>query len=220
MPRGDEIEADESRESRRRRSTRSYDDERDARDARYDRDDGDDDYRSLRRKKPRQRSGLVLAAGIVTIILSTLYLLCGVLNGAAGACASMCAPVMRPALAQAAAQGDPKAAKLANDMRQVQSIGWLALFEAVLNLVLGTALLVGGICVLWRWNWARFLIIGFAGLGVIAELFDILLKLVLRFFQGPGDALMAVAFLLVSIAYAGFVWIALLLPASSKDFAH
>ncbi len=95
---------------------------------------------------------------------------------------------MRPILVQAAAQGDPQAAKAANDLHQAQSAGWLALVDAFLKLAVGAALMVGGICVLWRWNWARFLILGAAGLGVIVDFFDILLKLVLGFFPSPVNA--------------------------------
>jgi len=211
MPRGDEIESDESR---RRRSAGSYADERDDR---YGRDD--EDWRYLRHKKPRERSGLVLAAGIVTIVLASGYLICGLFGGAAGACISVFAPAMRPLLAQAAAQGDPQAAQMANDMRRAESAGWLAIVGGFLNLGIGAVFLVGGICVLRRWNWARFLVIAMAIIAVIVEFFDIILKLVLGFFDHPADAVMSIGFLFVTIAYAGFVGTALLLPASSKDFA-
>ena len=214
MPRGDEIEADESR--RRRRSAASEDDERDDR---YDRDD-DDDYGRLRRKKPRQRSGLVLATGIVTIVISSGYLTCGLFGGACGACISVFAPAMQPVLAQAAAQGDAQAAEAARNMRRAQTAGWLAIAEGILNLGIGAALMVGGICVLRRMNWARFLIIGVAGIAVVVELFDIILKLVLGLFDQPGDAIFSVLFFFVAIGFAGFAATALLLPASSKDFAR
>ena len=206
-PRSDDIEAGESRKS----GWAAGDD---------DFDDRDEEPRQRRRLDKPQRSGLVLSVGIVEIVLGSLYLFCGVLGSATGLCFTGGMPFAEQFLAQKAKQ-DPGVAIAAQQFQQVQGqlqiAAWISLGEGIFNLIIGAGMLAGGIGVLRRANWARFLTLGIAAFAIFVELVAVVVKAVLIF--TPGDLASGGLSVVIAIAFAGLAYPVLLLPRYAKEFA-
>lgn len=190
------------------------------------RDDGDRDDRDLRRERGDglridrpNRSGAVMSVGILGIILGSLALMCGVCGGIGSVAIIGCVPVMQPALKQQG-QFDANAAKMAQDLDKVQSLVWLPITESVLNLGLGITVLLCGIGVLMRSNYARFGLLGLMAVWIFVEIADIIAKLVLGLFTNPADSLGSLATLMLVIAFAFYAAIMLLIPKFAAEFHH
>jgi hypothetical protein len=213
MARGDEYEPERPR--RHRQVARGYD------------ADDDDDFDRRQVAKP-QRSGLVLAVGIVEIVLAGLYLGCGVVGGAFGLCCAGGAHLMGAVIDQQA-QFDPQVAQDAKDFNKakgaIQTAAWINVAKACINLAIGTVMLPAGIGVLRRANWARFLTLGLAAITLLVEFVDVILStvLVLRFndppIMTPGDLTAGIALLVTLLGFAGFAGTILLLPQYAREFA-
>lgn len=132
------------------------DDDRPRRRRRND-DDYDDDYRgrSIRRV---EHSGAVTAVGVISIVLGALFVLFGICAMLGGALAGGAAHNL---------QGNPGAGVFA------VAAGFIVIF-ALLILVLAVLLIVGGIGVLNRRNWARILTLVLGGLSAVGAIFWIL----------------------------------------------
>jgi hypothetical protein len=217
MPRGDEIESDDQR--RRRRLSRDDDERDERRDDRRERDDDDarDDSRRTVRKK--QRSGLVIAVGIISIVLGTLNLGCGVCVSFGGVCFTGFAPIMQKQLAKVGAQGDPKLAQAAKELERVQPAGWLMIALGIFNILCGTGLILGGIGVLLRSNIARFLTLALALILVLGRIADLATTFFMGLLDGQGAAT-SIGGMLFGIAFAVFAGIVLLNPNNAKSFTR
>ena len=210
MSRGDEIQEDGPRRSRQPApvSVRArYDDELDDR----------EDVRRRDRIDTPNRSGLVMSVGILGIILGSLGLACGVCGGLTGTCMAGVVPIAHGELKRQA-QFDPNAAKAAQDMEKAGTATWVLLAGSVVNLAIGSALLLCSIGVLLRSNIARFGLIGVSGLSIIVEFIDIIVKLVMGLFTSVPDAFISIALLLLVSTFAGFAWIVLLIPKYAAEF--
>jgi hypothetical protein len=179
-----------------------------------------------RRREESRRSGVVLAVGICEIVLAALYLFCGVIGGLGGLCCASGAPLIEQILKQQARQ-DPNAAEAAKKLGdgQIQTTAWVAVAEAIINIVLGFVMLAAGIGVIRRANWARIVTIGVAAMALMLEVIVLVFRAVFVFgalnqvVVTPGDFVAQIATLLIVLAFAGFAGIVLLLPRYSREFA-
>jgi hypothetical protein len=206
MPYGDEIEADDRR--RPRPARKRYDDEPDERD--------DDVGRPTRVRRP-QRSGLVMAAGIVSISYGGLLLACGLIYGAGGACCATTVPWLRDLMMEVAPR-DPEVVQAHKELAQAQTAGWLLIAIGLLRVAVGTGLVGGGIGVLCRSNVARFIVLGVALLNVLGICIDTVATVAVNLFE-PGDLGTTIVAALFALAFAAFVFVVLLIPKHAKEFA-
>lgn len=210
MSRGDEIQEDGPRRSRQPAPAPVRD--------RYD-DDLDDreDIRHRARIEKLNRSGLVMSVGILGIVLGSLGLACGVCGGFTGTCMAGVVPIAHGELKRQA-EFDPNAAQAAQEMEKAGTATWMLLAGSVLNLAVGSAMLLCSIGVLMRSNIARCGLVGVCALSIVVEFTDILAKLLLGLFADIPDAFLSVASLMVVTAFAGFAWIVLLIPRYADEF--
>jgi hypothetical protein len=208
MPRGEEYESEEQHRARRPARYDNRDDEL---------DDEPDDAPPRRRIRNREgeRSTLVLAVGIVELVLAGLYLACGILGSMTGACCTGGMPMMQQFMAQQAKQ-DRQAAQAVEQLGQLQVMGWLALAEGILDIGIGLVMLIGGIGVLRRANWARYLTLGIAAVAVLLELVCMVTKAIIMF--SPGDLVGGVLSVVLALGFAGFAYPVLLMPQGAKEF--
>ena len=187
-------------------------------------DDWDDDPRPRRRRfgddlrhdAPPQ-SGIVTAAGVVSIVMAVVCMLCGGCFGLGGL---FCTAVG----AGARQQGNILPPEMFESAAGVL-LGW-----SLLHLILGVVLLIGGIGTLQRNNWGRLTTLIAAAilavLGVVQFVFFIMIGI--GEFGGlfgaqPNDAIgqavMGCFGALVYFAYAIFVYIILLSSHNKEEFA-
>jgi hypothetical protein len=167
-----------------------------------DRDDG------ARISKPN-RSGGVTAVGIVAIILGSLVLLGAVCIGAMSA--------MIPALQEIlkANQNDPNVAKAAQDLNKIPI--WYLVASAVVELIRGLGLVIGGIAVLKRINAGRMLTLGMAVYGVLVAFGSLGVGLAMGIIEPSGIASSAVG-LIFTCGFAVFAFVVLLSPKNAAEF--
>lgn len=191
-------------------------------------DDWDDDDPQPRRRRggghsfdvreggPAQSSA-VTGVGVVTIVLSVGFLLCG---GSFGLCGVFCAS----AGVAARQQGNILPPEM------FETAGGVLLGWALLHLLLGVGLLIAGIVTLQRRNWGRVMtlilggIVGFLGGG------QIVLSIMIAVSEGGGlfgnadpeervvQAVIGCFWALIYIAYAIFVYIVLLNSHNRAEF--
>jgi hypothetical protein len=189
-------------------------------------DDWDDDEPRPRRRRYgddiRQdmppRSGSVTGAGVTSIIMSVMCLLCGGTFGVGGLCCGIAGAGAR--------QGGNI---LPPDL--FESAAAVFLTWALVHLVLGVGLLIGGIVTLNRHNWGRIttLVCGAVAalIGVVQFVFFVMVgagEFGGGLFGNPdpearvGQAVMGCAGALIYIAYAIFVYIVLLSSHNREEF--
>jgi len=155
-PRRDRDDDDYDR-PRRPRDRDDYDDDDDDR---RRRDRRDDDYDRPRRSRRRgSGAGSITGVGVITIILGSLSLLCGVcvmIGGIAGAGA-------------AGGRFGPNVMPFGQG-----AIASIAIAIALVILILGVLYLIGGIGVLQRRNWGRIVTLVSAGFSGVAGVFLVL----------------------------------------------
>lgn len=148
-------EEDDERPRRRRDRDDDAAEEDDRPRRRRDRDD-DDDIDARPRRKRGSGAGSITSVGVITIILGSLTLLCGV-----------CVAIAGIGFAGGGGQGRFGG----GNVLPFQAAGGILIAFAVLILVFGVVYLVGGIGVLQRRNWGRIMTLiaaGFSGLfGVL-----------------------------------------------------
>ncbi len=200
MPSGEEFEDDDTRQRRRRSERADY--EQEAEDRRRPRrssardddeeDERDDDEPPPRTRK-RARSGLVLSVGIVEVVLASLFLFGGILGMSYGLCCAEVGPLFGEA-------GRP----LRNDAA-------LALKGGFFIVVAGFLMMAAGIGVMRRSNWARYLTLGVALCAPLAQVCIIILF-------APGDLASGLFSVALTVGFAGFAGIVLLLPRYAAEF--
>lgn len=208
MSRGDEIE-----EGAPRKRWRDDNDEPDEPRGREDR---------IRIDKPI-RSGAVTAVGIVAIVLGSFNFVCGVCGGSSGICLTGFAPFFQDIMKQAQAQDpnlakDPNVAKAVQDLDKAGPAGGLAIGEGIFNVLRGTGLLIGGICVLRRYNFARYLTLAMAVIGILGTCADVGIAFALGLMQANAGVGAGVG-LVFGIGFAVFAFMVLLNPKNTKEFA-
>jgi hypothetical protein len=124
-------------------------------------DEWDDDEPRSRRRRARDdhdlrhdvppHSGAVTSVGVISIVMAIIFMLCG---GGFGLCGLFCTGVGMAARQQ----GNIFPPDL------LESYGGVLLGWGILHLLLGVGLLVGGIVILQRRNWARVFTIVLAGI--------------------------------------------------------
>ncbi len=195
-------------EERIRRRDDDWDDDYDDRPRRRrDYDDYDDDYddRSMRRRL-RERSGAVTAVGVISIVLGSLLVLFGLCWFFGG--------VLTAGLAQEV-RGNPGAGFLS-------IAGGLIIVLSLLTLLVASLMIVGGVGVLNRRNWARILTLVLAGISAILGLFFIFAMVQSLNTPFPDDRAAKVFFSLIGIflalGYAVLDFAVLLNPAYAEEF--
>jgi hypothetical protein len=192
------------------------------------RDDNDepdeprDREKRVRIDKPN-RSGAVTAVGIVAIILGSLNLVCGVCGGFGGVCLTGFTPFFQDFMKQAAANDpniakDPNVAKAVKDLDKAGPAGGLAIGEGIFNVLRGTGLLVSGIFILRRSNWARYLTLAMAAIGLLGTCADVGIAAALGLLE-MNSGIGAGVGLVFGIAFAVFAFLVLLNPKNAKEFA-
>ena len=163
------------------------------------RDDYDDDYDRPRRRRPRDEdeyddigrssgssSGSVTAVGVISIILGSLTLLCGLCFMFFGI------------FAASAVGGGPQ---FGQNMLPFQAAAGILIVLSLLVLVLGTLDLVGGIGVLQRRTWGRIMSLVMGGFSlVLGILFLIAAVAVLASPVPPGSKVGGFLVYLVAVA--------------------
>ena len=148
-----------------------YDEEDDRPRRRRRRDE--EDYDDVSRPRRGGRSGSVTGVGIISIILGSLTLLCGLCTGIGS-------------LYFSAAAGGP-------GMRQrnpfpFQAAAGVAIVVAVVILILGVFYLVGGIGVLQRRTWGRIMTLVMAGFSGLLGVLCLIAIVALIAQPAPGEA--------------------------------
>ena len=189
-------------------------------------DDWDDDEPRPRRNRygddvrhsmPPQ-SGAVTGAAVLSIIMAVLCMLCGGCNGVMG--------LFCTAVGVGAGQGGNILPRDLFDSAAAVFLTW-----ALLHLVLGVGLLIGGIVTLNRRNWGRLLILFGAALAVLIGIVQFVFFVMIgsgEFGGGlfgnadpdarVGQAVMGCVGALVYFAYAIFVYIVLLSSHNREEF--
>lgn len=150
--------------------SRDYDDLDEPRPRRRRRYEDEEEYEDVRRRRRggRGSSGSVTSVGVITIILGSLQLLCG-----------MCSSIGAIAMGAGAGQAPPGAGFLP------AFLAGAAIVVAILILIFGALYLVGGIGVIQRRNWGKIMTLvmaGFSGLGGILCIIAVINIL----FMGPA----------------------------------
>jgi hypothetical protein len=145
--------------------SRDWDEERPRR-----RRQDDDDYEDIGRPR-RAASGSVTSVGVITIILGSLTLLCG-----------LCFTIFGIAFAGGAA-GAPRGA----GFLPFQMAAGILVVMAIIVLILGALYLVGGIGVLQRRNWGRIMTLVMAGFSGLFGVLQIVGGIVNLAQQGPAE---------------------------------
>jgi hypothetical protein len=210
-PRGDEIE---SGAPEKRKSWKDYED---------DEPDERDDERLARKKSPK-RSGVVMTVGILAIIFGSLNLLCGVCGSFGGLCFTGGMPVFQDFMKQVAAKdpnlaNDPKLAKQLQEMEKAQPAGPLMIGEGIFNFLRGTGLLVGGILVLRRVNFGRYLTLGMCVFGILGAVVDNIIGFAIGLYTVQAGVMAGAGFCL-GLAFTVFAFVVLLNPRYAKEFAR
>lgn len=153
----DEIEEEPAPRRRRDRDDRDVEDDDDRPRRRRERDEEDEDYDRPRRKRG-SGAGSITSVGVITIILGSLSLLCGLCIGIGGV----------------AAGAGPGAGRFGGrNVLPFQAAAGILIAIAVLIFIFGVVYLIGGIGVLQRRNWGRIMTLvsaGFSGLFGVLQL--------------------------------------------------
>jgi hypothetical protein len=189
-------------------------------------DDWDDDEPRPRRsrrfdvddlRQGTRQSGAVTGAGVVTIIMGALSLLCG---GGFGICGLFCAG----AGAAARQQGNIIPPEM------LENYGGFFLAWGLFHLALGVCLLIAGIVTLQRHNWGRTFALILAGIvaciGLVQFGFFIMVgmgEMGALFDNGDpderiGQAVVGCMHAVIYLAYAIFVYIVLLNSHNKEEF--
>jgi hypothetical protein len=167
-----------------------YDDDYDRPRRRRRRDDDYDDYRDDVRRGGGPSSGSVTSVGVISIILGSLTLLCGIC-------------FMIGSLAFAGAAGGHPA--FAQNVFPFQAAAGIMVVLSILVLVIGTLDLIGGIGVLQRRNWGRIMTLVMAGFSGLIGLF--FLVVVVIGLAAPGPAENKVVVVLVYLLGAAILFV-------------
>ncbi len=169
---------------------------------------------SLRRRGPPQ-GGVVTGAGVVTIIIGVLFLLCGVCSGFVG--------VLFAGVGQMARHQGNVLPPALFEVTGGVLLGW-----AILHLALGVLNLIGGILVLQRSRFGRLLTLGLAMLNGILGVGQLVLCVLLgmneiALFDADPDAALVKAAIwgVIALLYVGqavFVCIVLFNSHNKEEF--
>jgi hypothetical protein len=158
---------------------------------------------------PLPRSAAVTAVGIIGIVL-------GILTLFGGLCLGILIPLM-PMLQDLARKNpnDPNMAQLDHMLALIPT--WFLTAQAVLSLVNGLGLMIGGIGVVKRSNGGRLLTLAMAALGVVGVLFNLGIGLALGIIE-PANAITSIVSNVFTLGFAFFAFAVLLSAKNVAEF--
>ncbi len=170
----------------------------------------DDDYDDIGRVGGGSSSGSVTGVGVISIILGSMTLLCG-----------LCVVVLSMGIFGGAGGGN--FGGRANFPDIFQAAAGVMIVISILVLVLGVLYLVGGIGVLQRRNWGRIMTLIMAGFSALLGIFCILVMISMLVQPGPPEgkvigALMVIVGVIVYFTHCIMSFVVLLSSQNAREF--